>query len=105
MPAGTPRNPSVATAAKSMSKLAKQAGLRRLRSRVKRSVMVRQALYRPYREDRPTIDPAVAAELRLGFADEVLRLDSLLGRPVAATWQYVGSPEVVGDGARTTAGQ
>jgi|tagenome__1003787_1003787.scaffolds.fasta_scaffold20958127_3 hypothetical protein len=105
MPAGTPRNPSVATAAKSMSKLAKQAGLRRLRSRVKRSVMVRQALYRPYREDRPTIDPAVAAELRLGFADEVLRLDSLLGRPVAATWRYAGSPEVVGDGARTTAGQ
>ena len=73
-----------------MSKLAKQAGLRRLRSRVKRSVMVRQALYRPYREDRPTIDPAVAAELRLGFADEVLRLDSLLGRPVAATWGYAG---------------
>jgi hypothetical protein len=47
----------------------------------------------------------VAAELRLRFADEVLRLDSLLGRPVAATWGYAGSPEVVGDGARTTAGQ
>ena len=66
---------------------------------------MRQALYRPYRDDRPTIDPALAAELRLGFADEVLRLDSILGRPVAATWRYAGSREVVGDGARTTAAQ
>jgi hypothetical protein len=105
MPAGTPRNPTVATAAKSMSKLVKQAGMRRFRSRVKRSVMVRQALYRPYRDDRPTIDPAVAAELRLGFADEVLRLDSLLDRPVAATWRYAGSPPAVADGVRSTAGQ
>jgi hypothetical protein len=105
MPAGTPRNPAVATAAKSMSKLAKQAGLRRWRSRVKRSVMVRQALYRPYRDDRPTIDPAVAAELRLGFADEVLRLDSLLGRPVAAMWRYAGVPQSVAEVARSTASQ
>jgi hypothetical protein len=105
MPAGAPRNPSVATVAKSMSKLAKQAGLRRFRSRVKRSVVVRQVLYRPYKDDRPTIDPAVAAELRLGFADEVLRLDSLLGRPVAAMWGYGGSTEAVAGGASSTAGQ
>ena len=105
MPAGTPRNTAMTTAAKSMSKLAKQAGLRRLRSWVKRSVMVRQALYRPYTDDRPTIDPAVAAELRLGFAEEVLRLDSLLDRPVAATWGYSGSagPAAAADGSSSTA--
>jgi hypothetical protein len=92
-PAGTPRNAALASGAKSMAKLVKRAGLGRLRSRVKRSRVVRQALYRPYGEDRPTIDPAIAAELRAGFADEVRRLDTMLGRPVAAQWGYaVPSP-------------
>jgi hypothetical protein len=72
MPAGTPRNATVAAGAKSVAKLAKRTGLARLRSRAKRSVLVRQVLYRPYRDDRPTIDPDLAAELRLGFVDEVL---------------------------------
>ena len=86
MPAGRPRSAAVAAAAKSASKLAKRTGLRRLRSRVKPSVLVRQCLYRPYKTDRPTIDPAPAAELRRGFADEVLPLDSMLGRSVSAQW-------------------
>jgi hypothetical protein len=104
MPASTPRSTAVAAAAKSASKLAKRTGLRRLRSRVKRSALVRQVLYRPYRDDRPTIDPAVAAELRLGFADEVLRLDSMLGRPVSRTWGYAGAPQPAADGSNTPAG-
>jgi hypothetical protein len=104
MPAGTPRSTAFAAAAKSASKLAKRTGLRRLRSRVKRSVLVRQVLYRPYRDDRPTIDPAVAAELRLGFADEVLRLDSMLGRPVSGIWGYSGAPQPAADGSSTPAG-
>jgi hypothetical protein len=88
MPAGAPRNAALASGAKRMSKLVKRAGLGRLRARVKRSRLVRGALYREYRDDRPTIDPAVAADLRLGFSDEVLRLDAMLGRPVAARWGY-----------------
>jgi hypothetical protein len=87
-PAGRPRNPGVAQAAKSASQLAKRAGLRRLRSRVKRSVLLRQALYRPYRDDRPTVDPALAARLRASFTDEVLALDSLVGAPVSSRWGY-----------------
>jgi hypothetical protein len=105
MPAGTPRSTAVATAAKTMSKVAKRTGLRRLRSRVKRSVLVRQALYRPYKDDRPTVDPALAAELRLGFADEVLRLDSMLGRPVSGIWGYSGAPQPAADGSSSPAGQ
>jgi Sulfotransferase family len=104
MPAGLPRSSAVATAAKSVSQLAKRTGLRRLRSRVKRSVLVRQALYRPYKDDRPTVDPALAAELRLGFADEVRRLDSMLGRPVSQTWGYASAPQAV-DGAHSSPGQ
>lgn len=87
-PAGTPRNAALASAAKSTSKLVKRIGLTGLRSRVKRSRLVRQALYRPYREDRPTIDPAVAAELHLQFVDEVARLDSMLGISIAQRWDY-----------------
>jgi hypothetical protein len=98
MPAGTPRSTALATAAKSVSKLAKRTGLRRLRSRVKRSVVVRQALYRPYTDDRPTIDPALAAELRRDFADEVFRLDSMLGRPVSERWGYDSTPQPAADG-------
>lgn len=88
MPAGRPRNPAVAQAAKSASQLAKRTGLRRMRSRVKRSVLLRQALYRPYRDDRPTVDPELAARLRASFAEEVLALDSLVGAPVAHRWGY-----------------
>lgn len=88
MPAGRPRNPAVAQAAKSASQLAKRVGLRRMRSRVKRSVLLRQALYRPYRDDRPTIDPELAVQLRASFTEEVLALDSLLGTPVAQRWGY-----------------
>ena len=88
MPAGRPRNPAVAQAAKAASQLAKRAGLRRMRSRVKRSVLLRQALYRPYRDDRPTVDPQLAARLRASFAEEVLALDSLVGVPVSRRWGY-----------------
>ena len=104
MPAGRPRSPAVAAAAKTASKLAKRTGLRRLRSRVKRSVLVRQALYRPYTDDRPTIDPALAAELRLGFADEVLRLDSMLGRSVSEQWGYASAPQPAADGSHSSPG-
>jgi hypothetical protein len=88
MPAGVPRSTAAASAAKSASQLAKRVGLRRLRSRVKRSTRLRNALYRPYRDDRPKVDPALAAELRQRMAEEVQPLDSLLGRPVAARWGY-----------------
>jgi len=88
MPSGTPRNLGMARAAKSASRLVKRAGLRRLRSRAKRSVVLRQTLYRSYRDDRPTVDPALAAELRHTFHPEVVELDALLGVPVAARWGY-----------------
>ena len=105
MPAGRPRSSAVAAAAKSASKLAKRTGLRGLRSRVKRSVVVRQALYRPYKDDRPTVDPALAAELRLGFADEVLQLDSILGRPVSELWGYANTSQPTADRSSSSPGE
>jgi hypothetical protein len=105
MPAGRPRSTVVAAAAKSASKLAKRTGLRRLRSRVKRSVLVRQTLYRPYKDDRPTIDPALATELRLRLADEVLRLDSMLGRPVSQRWGYSGTAQAAANGPHSFPGR
>jgi Sulfotransferase domain len=97
MPAGRPRNVKVAAAAKATSKAVKRLGLRRLRSRVKRSVAVRQVLYRPYAGNRPSVDPEVAARLRAVFAPEVLALDALLGLPVSHRWGYRG-----GDGGSAT---
>ncbi len=91
MPAGKARNNAVASAAKSASQAVKKLGLRRLRSRVKRSVVLRSALYRSYTDDRPTLDPAMAAQLRSEFAPEVARLDSLLGHPVSQRWGYVST--------------
>lgn len=93
MPAGTPRSDVLALAARSASTLAKRVGARRLRSRVKRSVAVRQLLYRPYHDDRPVMDPATEDRLRRTFAGEVARLDDLLGMPVAGRWGY--APEAV----------
>ena len=105
MPAGKARSSAVAAAAKAASTMAKRAGLRRLRSRVKRSVLVRQALYRPYKDDRPTIDPALAQELRRDFTDEVLRLDSLLGRSVSELWGYSSTAGPVEDGLQSSPGR
>jgi hypothetical protein len=87
-PAGTARSRGLASAAKRASAVARQVGLRRLRSRVKRSVVVRQLLYRPYADDRPQLDPVVAEQLRRVFAPEVEALAPLLGVPVAARWGY-----------------
>jgi hypothetical protein len=87
-PAGTARSRGLAGAAKRASAVAKRVGLRSLRSRVKRSVAVRQLLYRPYADDRPRLDPAMAAQLRQSFAPEVEALQQLLGTPVAARWGY-----------------
>ena len=95
MPAGVPRSRTAATAAKAASQTVKRLGLRRLRSRVKRSAKVRQVLYRPYADDRPTADPATVARLRAEVADEVADLDALLGVPVSRRWGY----EVPTDGS------
>ena len=59
-------------------------GLRRVRSRVKRSARVRNALYAPYGSEKPTIDPAMAAELRRDFAAEVVSTGCCPG------WPHVG---------------
>jgi hypothetical protein len=91
MPAGRPRNAVMVGVAKRASKVAASVGLRRWRSKIKRSTVVRSALYKQYRDDKPRPDPAVAAELRRGFAEEVARLDELLGRPVAQRWGYPAS--------------
>ena len=88
MPAGKPRNQALASAARSASRMVKRAGLARLRSRVKRSALIRHALYQPYTDDRPTIDPETAHDLRGFFAHEVQRLDSLLDAPVTDRWGY-----------------
>ena len=90
MPAGRMRNPAAAAAAKRASRLVLRLGLGRLRSRVKRSTAIRQALYRPYTDDRPTADPATAAQLRTVFAPEVRALDDLLATPVSVRWGYPG---------------
>ena len=90
MPAGKPRSPQAASAAKAAARVMGRLGLRRVRSRVKRSARVRNALYRPYGSDKPTIDPAMAAELRSDFAAEVGALDRLLPG-VAARWGYAGA--------------
>jgi hypothetical protein len=98
MPAGTPRSALVAAGAKSVSRLAKRSGLTRVRSRAKRSVLLRHALYRPYRDDRPTIDPGLGVELRVRFAEEVFRLDSMLDRPVSELWGYSSASEPASGG-------
>jgi hypothetical protein len=97
MPAGVPRSRTMAATTKRGSRLVLRLGLRRLRSTVKRSAVVRQALYRSYTDDRPTVDPAVAAELRREFAVEVSALDAMLDRPVSKRWGYVSGPTGSGD--------
>ena len=91
MPAGRPRNAAMVDLAKRASKGAISLGLRRWRSTIKRSTTVRSALYKPYRDDKPRLDPEVGAELRRRFADEVAGLDELLGRPVSDQWGYSSS--------------
>jgi hypothetical protein len=88
MPAGVPRSRGLASAARSGSRIAKRVGLRRLRSRVKRSAGIRRALYRPYAGDRPVLDPALRDRLRLELTEEVRLLDTLLGLPVSQRWGY-----------------
>lgn len=88
MPAGVARSAASAAAAKRASRLVLKLGLRRLRSRVKRSALLRRMLYRSYKSDRPVLQPDVARDLRRRFAAEVADLDDLLGMPVSERWGY-----------------
>ncbi|HEX8841598.1 MAG TPA: sulfotransferase [Sphingomicrobium sp.] len=88
LPAGTPRSRSVANGAKMLSKLTKRFGLNALRGRVKTSPTIRNILYRPYGEGRPTIHPTTEARLRGLFAEEVRLLDSAAGTDFAGLWGY-----------------
>jgi hypothetical protein len=88
MPAGVPRSRTVTATTKKASRLVLRLGLRRMRSTVKRSTLVRQMLYRPYAKDRPTIGAEVAARLQSEFASDVRDLDTLLDRPVSQLWGY-----------------
>lgn len=88
MPAAVPRSDAAATAAKKASRLVLRLGLRRFRARVKRSVLVRQTLYRSLADDRPAVPAEVDARLREALSAEVLALDELLGKPVSQRWGY-----------------
>jgi hypothetical protein len=88
MPAGTPRSPLAAHAAKAAARAVARAGLTRVRSRAKRSVTLRQLLYRPYSDDRPTVPSATAEQLREMVAPEVGDLDNLLNLAVSSRWGY-----------------
>jgi hypothetical protein len=88
MPAGVPRSTLAASATKKASRLVLHLGLRRLRSTVKRSAVVRQTLYRPYKDDKPTMAQDTAQDLRGVFAPDVHDLDVLLGRDISRQWGY-----------------
>lgn len=88
MPAGRMRSRTAASTAKKASRLAVHLGLKRLRSRIKRSSLIRQTLYKPYADDRPAVDPGTARELRAQFTAEVAALDGMLPTPVSSRWGY-----------------
>jgi hypothetical protein len=94
MPAGVPRSTLAASATKKASRLVLHLGLRRLRSTIKRSAVVRQTLYRPYREDKPTMAPDTAQDLRRVFAPDVHDLEVLLGRDISRRWGYASAGSV-----------
>lgn len=89
MPAGTPRSRLVAGLAKKASHTARALGLRGLRGRVKRSRIVRNALYRQFEADeKPRMRLETEARLREQFDEEVKHLDDLLGTSLRQTWGY-----------------
>jgi hypothetical protein len=49
---------------------------------------VRQTLYRPYKDDKPTMAVETAAHLRSVFAPDVRELDVLLGQDISRRWGY-----------------
>jgi hypothetical protein len=89
MPASEPRSRALALAAKRLSRHASKVGLQRVRSRVKRAIPVRKALYRAYTpQSKPRPDPQIAAQLKSQYAAEVRALDVLLDRPISTRWGY-----------------
>ena len=89
MPAARPRSYALAQWAKKASVAAKTVGLRKLRSRVKRSRLIRNMLYRSYSaKDKPVMSQSTRSDLRERFAGEVYALDRMLGSSFARTWGY-----------------
>lgn len=94
MPAARPRSRTLVSAAKQVSSVGKKLGLKRLKGKLKKSVVVRNVLYRQYTDDdKPTMHPDTRQMLRERFGPEIEKLDSLLGTQFQEIWSY--SPQCV----------
>ena len=94
MPAGTPRSKTAAAFVKKVSFAAKRLGMRRLMGKAKKSVIVRDILYRPYTEkSKPRIQPETRRYLRNEFRSEINNLDAMLGTNFTDRWGYA-TPKV-----------
>ncbi len=56
--------------------------------RVKRSPLVQRLLYKPFGEQRPTVDPEDAAFIRNVLQDEVARAGALVGIDLCGRWGW-----------------
>lgn len=89
LPAGKPRSRALANGAKSLSRVARRAGLTSLIGKLKTSRTVRNVLYQPFSDSsRPTMAAATKARLRELMTEEVQRLDELAGTDFCALWNY-----------------
>ena len=89
MPAGRQRWRSLTRTAKLMSRTARKIGLNSLVGKAKTSITIRDVLYREYRQyEKPQIQAATRERLQDEFADEIRRLDRLLGSEFQQLWGY-----------------
>ncbi len=87
MPAGQPRSIAMARAAKTAAAYAKGLGMMRLIGSIKRSLWIRNLLYRPFTPiDTPQMDQLFRRQLQAEFRDELQRLDQMLDTDFARKW-------------------
>ena len=89
MPAAKPRSKFVTHMVKQVARSADKIGMRGLRGRIKRSRVVRNLLYRPFRNDEmPRISAATREKCRDHFRPEIQQVDDLLGLGLQEKWDY-----------------
>lgn len=89
MPAGEARFGSLTYAAKQAARTAKSLGFRRMVGRAKRSILIRNILFRQYREaNKPTMRQKTRAAPKDYFYDEIRQLDDLLASDLRERWGY-----------------
>ena len=88
LPAGRARVPLIARGARRAADFVREHDGANLVGRVKRSMLVQRVLYKPLKDDKPTMTSAERSAVHEALGSEVVQLDAMFGHDLVRRWGW-----------------